>query len=92
MWEEDPRWQQANYRLLVWTVVIGVVGGFVFSLWSGDWQPYRGLLEFLGVILAALCIYAAVIWTVGHLALTLPSVLMKLRHKDDDAEPPQRRP
>jgi uncharacterized membrane protein YjjP (DUF1212 family) len=85
MWEEDPRWQQANYRLLVWLVVIAVVGGFIVSLWSGQWQTYQILLEFLGIILAALCIYAALVWTVGHLALKLGRLLKKLRHKDDDA-------
>jgi hypothetical protein len=84
MWEEDPRWQQANFRLLVWSVVIGVVGGFTYSLWSGDWQPYRGFLEILGIILAALCIYAAVVGSVGHLAPKFWGVLKKLRRKNDD--------
>jgi hypothetical protein len=84
MWEEDPRCQQAIYQLLVWTVVVGVVGGFIFSLWSGDWQPYRVLLEFLGVILAALCIYAAGIWTVGHLARKFWNALKRLGHKHDN--------
>jgi uncharacterized membrane protein YjjP (DUF1212 family) len=85
MWEEDPRWQQANYRLLVSAVAIGVVGGFVVALWSGDWQPYQVFLEVLGVIVAALCVYAALVWTVGHLALKLWNVVKKLRHKHDDA-------
>jgi hypothetical protein len=84
MWEEDPRWQQANYRLLVWTVVIGTVGFFIISLWSGDWQPFRVLLELLGGILGALCIYAAGVWTVGHLVLRFWNALKKLRHKNDD--------
>ena len=75
MWEEDPRWQQANYRLLVSAVAIGVVGGFVVALWSGDWQPYQVILEVLGVIVAALCVYAAFVWTVGHLALKLGNVV-----------------
>jgi hypothetical protein len=38
MWEEDPRWQQANYRLLVWAVVIGEVGGLFVSV---CWQDFR---------------------------------------------------
>ena len=49
MWEEDPRWQQVSYRLLVSAVAIGVVGGFVVALWSGDWRPYQMFLEVLGV-------------------------------------------
>ena len=66
MWDEDPRYQQAHYRLLVWTVVVGTFGGLCVSLWTGDWGPYQTFLEVLGVILAALCIYAALVWTVGH--------------------------
>jgi hypothetical protein len=85
MWEEDQKWQRANYRLLVSAVAIGVVGGFVVALWSGDWQPYQVFLEALGVIVAALCVYAALVWAVGHLALKLWSVLKKPRHKQDDA-------
>jgi hypothetical protein len=86
MWEEDPRWQQANYRLLVSAVAIGVIGGFVIALWSGDWQPYQVFLEALGVIVAALWVYAALVWTVGHLALKLWNVVKKLRHKHDDVQ------
>ena len=84
MWEEDPNWQQANYRLLVWTVVIGVIGGLGVSFWSGNWQPYLSFLEALGVFFAALCIYAGLIWTVGHLGVRLYRVVKKLRHKPDD--------
>ena len=85
MWEEDPRWQQGNYRLLVSAVAIGVVGGFVVALWSGAWQPYQAFLEVLGVIVAALCVYAALVWAVGHLALNLWNVVKKPRHKQDVA-------
>ena len=65
MWEEDPRWQQGNYRLLVGAVVIGLVGNFLISLFSGNWQLFGGFLEVIGVILAALCIYAAFVWNGG---------------------------
>lgn len=81
MWEEDPRWQQANYRLLVWTVVIGLVGGFLLSLYSGDWQPYYVFLRLLGGFAAVLCAYAALVWTIGHLSIKLWRVLRKLSHK-----------
>jgi len=84
MWEEDPRWQQGNYRLLVGAVVIGLIGSFLISLFSGDWQLLGGFLEVLGIILAALCIYAAVVGSVGHLAPKFWGVLKKLRRKNDD--------
>jgi hypothetical protein len=40
-------------------------------------------LEILGFALATLCLYAGLVWTLGHLALMLRSVGKKLRHKDD---------
>ncbi|HLX95272.1 MAG TPA: hypothetical protein VKU37_05975 [Verrucomicrobiae bacterium] len=85
MWEEDPRWQQANYRVLVWSVAIGVVGSFFISLFSDDWRIFLIFLEVSGVILAALCIYAAFVWTVAHLGVKLWRVFRKLGHKNDDA-------
>jgi hypothetical protein len=64
-------------------VVIGLVGGFILSLWADDWQPYRVFFEFLGVVMGAICIYAAGVWTVGHLAAKFSTALKKLRHKHD---------
>jgi len=84
MWEEDPRWQQGNYRLLVGAVVIGLAGSFLISLYSGNWQLFLMFLEVLGVIMAALCIYAAFVWTVTYLGVKLWRVLRKLGHKHDD--------
>jgi hypothetical protein len=84
MWEEDPRWQEANYRFLVCSVVIGLVGGFIFSLWTDDWQPYRIFLEALGIILGGLCIYAACVWTIGHMVVKCWSALKKLKRKHDN--------
>ncbi len=85
MWEEDPRWQQANYRFLVGAVVVGLAGSFLISLFSGDWELFRVFLEVLGVIVAALCIYAAVVWTAAHLVAKIWRAFRKLRHKHDDA-------
>jgi uncharacterized membrane protein YjjP (DUF1212 family) len=83
MWEEDPRWQQANYQLLVEAVAIGLVGSFLISLFSGDWQPLGGFLNVLGVILAALCIYAASVWTAAHLGVKIWKIFGKLGHKNE---------
>ena len=67
MWEEDPRVQESNYRLLLWSVAVGLVGGLVVALWTGDWFYYLMFLEGLGIFLAALCLYAALVWTIGNL-------------------------
>jgi hypothetical protein len=85
MWEEDPRWQQANYRLLVGAVVVGLAGSFLVSIFLGDWVIFRGFLMVLGVILAALCIYAAAIWTAAHLVVKMWRAFRKLRRKHDDS-------
>ena len=85
MWEEDPRWQQANYRLLVGAVVVGLIGSFLISLFSGDWQIVQIFLEILGVILAAICLYAAFVWTVAHLGVMVWRAFKRLMRKRDDA-------
>jgi uncharacterized membrane protein YeaQ/YmgE (transglycosylase-associated protein family) len=85
MWEEDPRWQQAKYRSLVGAVVVGLVGSFLISLFLDQWGIFRGFLEVLGVVLAALCIYAAIVWTAAHLVTKIWRAFRKLRHKHDDA-------
>jgi hypothetical protein len=84
MWEEDPRWQQGNYRLLVGSAFVGLLGSFVISLFSGDWEIFQVFLEVLGVILAALCVYAAIVWTLAHLVMKIWRAFRKLGHKHDD--------
>ena len=83
-WEEDPEWQQARYRFLVWGVILVVVGGLLVALWSGEWDGYLMVLGGLGVILGAVCIYAGLVWTFGHLALRFWRVVRRLRHRDND--------
>ena len=84
MWEEDPKWQQANYHFLVGAVIVGFVGSFLISLFLGEWQIFRFFLEALGVVLSALCIYAAIIWTAAHLLVRIWRAFSKLRHRHDD--------
>ena len=85
MWDEDPRWQQSQYRTLVWAVAIGLIGSSVISIFSGDWQIVIRFLEALGVILAALGLYAAFAWTVAHLGVVLYRKFKRLAHRHDDA-------
>ena len=68
MWEEDPRWQQATYRFLLWSV--GIIGAvtLLVSASTGDWNFIRSYLVGLGVVLAALCSYAAIVWMVARSA------------------------
>jgi hypothetical protein len=84
MWEEDPRWQQANYRFLLWSVGIVGVAAVLFSVFDGDWTFARYYFLGLGVVLAALCIYAAIVWTVAQVAFLLIRLCRKLFHGDRD--------
>jgi hypothetical protein len=83
MWEEDPRWQRANYRILLGMAGIAVVGGFVVSLSSDDWEPYCVFLGLLGGFLAVLCAYAGLVWTVGQLSIRLWGILKKFSYNQD---------
>jgi hypothetical protein len=84
MWEEDPKYQQGNFRALVWAVVIGLIGSFLISLVSGDWQLFKLFLEVMGVVLAALCVYGAFVWIMARLVMKLWRAFRKLGHKPDD--------
>ena len=80
MWDEDPRWHQGNFRLLVWGVgIIGLVA-VLTSAFTGDWAFARYYLIGLVVALAALSIYAAVVWIIGHACLALVRLYRKVFH------------
>jgi len=81
MWDEDPRCQESIYRLLVWSVGFGLVGGAILAFWADDWSGYKIFLRILAIATVALCIYAAVIWVVGHSLRGIWSCLQKLKRK-----------
>lgn len=65
IWDEEPRYVEALYPLLVGSLIVAVIGGFALALSSGDWDIYLTFLDFLVAILLALCLYAGLVWTVG---------------------------
>lgn len=81
MWDENPRYLETCYRFLLWTTGIGLVWGLVLSLWSGDRASYWLFLKILGIALTTLCVYAALVWAVAHLAWILQRIARKLRYK-----------
>jgi hypothetical protein len=67
MWDEDLRYQKAVYQFLIGSVAILTLVAMLVSLLERSWEPLRSLFFVFGIILAALCIYAATIWFVAHI-------------------------
>jgi hypothetical protein len=82
MWEEDPRWQQGNYKFLLWCVGISGVLAVLASALTDDWSLARYYFIWLGVVLAALAIYAAIVWTVAHSIWLVVRLYRRLFHGD----------
>ena len=66
MWEEDPKWQESNYRLLVFLVVALTVGVAVWSAWAGEWKMLGCWLLGLAVVFLAFCLYAVAVKGFAH--------------------------
>jgi hypothetical protein len=66
MWEEDPRWQQAQYRLFLIIAGVFVVGANLYALWQWDWEVFLQLWIAIGAWLAMLAGYALIARLVGE--------------------------
>jgi hypothetical protein len=66
MWEEDPKYQASNCRLLLFGVALATIGVAAWALWEGEWAILGVWLSILGTVFAGLCLYAGLIWCVGH--------------------------
>jgi hypothetical protein len=66
MWDEDPKYQSSNLRLLVWTVLFALLVDPLIAWWTDDWSFYRNLLRILAAVIGALCIYTLSVWTVTN--------------------------
>jgi hypothetical protein len=66
MWEEDPKWQNATYRFLVASVIVLTVIVAAWSIVGKDWKFLFFWSSGLGIIIAALCVYAAIMWLIAH--------------------------
>jgi hypothetical protein len=64
MWEDDPRYQNAIYRFLIGTIIALTLIATVFSILEKNWEFLRSWFLGLGVIIAAICLYALIIWLI----------------------------
>jgi len=79
-WEEDPRYQEGNFKFLVWLVAFATVVIGIASLITGNWEPLGTWLWVLLIGGIAVSIYAGIVWSLGHLVLLAIRALRRLRH------------
>ena len=85
MWEEDPRYQEANYRLLLFLVAALSIGVAAWSALTHEWAMLGNWLFGLLTVVLALSFYAAVVWTVVRSIRWLVRVFKNAFHKKHDA-------
>ena len=78
MWEEDPRYQEANYRFLLFMVAVLTVGVAIWSAVASEWMMLGYWMLGLGVVFLALCLYAAVVWVIGHSVVWIVRVFKRV--------------
>lgn len=85
MWEEDPKVQEAIYRFLVMLLGAVTVGMTVWAVLEGDWMILGYWMICLVGFFLALCIYAAVVWMIGHAVVWLGGLLKRVFQQNYDA-------
>lgn len=95
MWEEDPRYQESNYRFLKLVVVVGSLLMALYGALTGEWDvPGWWFFSVVGVLIA-LGLYAAAVWGIGHgiawIFRFVRSTFRKGRHHAQQDSPPNRR-
>jgi hypothetical protein len=82
MWEEDPRYQNVTYRLLIGSIVTLTLIVTTVSIWRSDWALLGHWFLGLGVLTAALCHYAAIVWLIAQLVQSVAGFGRKDSQKD----------
>ena len=84
MYEEDPNWQETNYRFLLILVAIVTVGVAVWSAVVSKWMLLGYWMSGLVSVFLALCLYASVVWGFGHLVLLILKLYKRVSHRNSD--------
>jgi len=85
MREEDPKSQKAKCRISVCWALIPVAVAIFVSLWFDGWSPTLAILGTLGILFAALCVYAALVWSIGNSIRVAWRLAGKLREKQNSS-------
>ena len=84
MWDEDPRWVQAQYRFVVWSVAALGVIALLASAFTRDWTISGWYFSGLGIIVGGLCIYGAVVWALCWGAVLLARIWRRIFHSHEN--------
>jgi hypothetical protein len=66
MWEGDPRYQEANYRFLLFLTATLTGGVVIWSAWEQEWMILSYWVLGLFAVLSTLALYTAAVWLVGY--------------------------
>jgi hypothetical protein len=79
MWEEDPRWQAAQYRVFVAVCILIIVVRFSMALVLGEWE--LGTLDWFA--LSALAAWAGCATSVFVVPRLMRALFRRLRNRSE---------
>jgi hypothetical protein len=82
MWEEDPRYQNAVCRFLIGSVFALTLIATAASILERDWEFLSYWFLGLGIVFAALCLYAAIVWLIVHIVRLVAWLMHKVFQRE----------
>ena len=74
MWDEDPRWQEGNYRLILGSLRVAFIVGAVLGLVFATWEPLLQFCYLVGAAVGSLfVVWVLPVWLFGKLVDKLRS-------------------
>ena len=84
IWDEDPRWVDAQYRLVVWSVAFLGIIALLASAFTRDWTIAAWYFGALGIVIGGLCIYGAVVLALCWGAVLLARFWRSIFHRHEN--------
>lgn len=83
MWEEDPKYQENNFRLLVGIAVISTAAVTVYGFALQDWAFLGYWYSMLGVLAGGILLYGAVVCSVAYLVRVVLRLFRRAPRNND---------
>lgn len=77
MWEEDPRWQEANFRFLVSGTAFLAVLATAYGLAFQEWKFPAFWYSVLGILIVAVGIYGVIVWLIVRAVILTSRILRR---------------